>query len=131
MFHQHKIGKAPGGKVRLILIAGAVGLSVGSAKLAAAQPLIIADLHPVLAQEGGDDEKDVPPAQVEKYIAVYKSMQKDRSLTVDAAAQKQGMTTAEFRTLEGRIERDDALRERVRKALRPASASTAGEESEQ
>jgi len=131
MFHQRKLRKAPGGNVRLILIAGAVGLSVGSAKLAMAQPWSVANLRPMLAQESTDDEKEVPPAEVEKYIAVYKSMQKDRTLTVDAAAQKQGMTVAQFRGVEGKIERDDALRERVRKALRPASASTAGSTSEQ
>ena len=48
-------------------------------------------------------------------------MQKDHNLTVEQAASKQGLTVAEFRQLEGKIERDDMLRERVRKALRHAT----------
>lgn len=68
-----------------------------------------------------DDDKDLPPSQVEKYINAYKAMQKDHSLTADQAASKEGLTIAQFRTIEGRIERDDTLRARVRKALRNAT----------
>ena len=68
-----------------------------------------------------DDDKDVPPGQVDKYVSVYRSMQKDHGLTVEQAASKQGMTVAQFRSLEGKIERDDTLRERVRTALRKAA----------
>ena len=68
-----------------------------------------------------DDDKDVPPGQVDKYVSVYRSMQKDHGLTVEQAASKQGMTVAQFRSLEDKIERDDTLRERVRTALRKAA----------
>ena len=68
-----------------------------------------------------NDDKDVPTGQVDKYIKVYEAMQKDHNLTVEQAASKQGLTVAEFRQLEGKIERDDMLRERVRKALRHAT----------
>ena len=68
-----------------------------------------------------DDDKDVPPGQVDKYVSVYRSMQKDHGLTVEQAASKQGMTVTQFRSLEGKIERDDTLRERVRTALRKAA----------
>ena len=68
-----------------------------------------------------DDDKDVPPAQVDKYVSVYRSMQKDHGLTVEQAASKQGMTVTQFRSLEDKIERDDTLRERVRTALRKAA----------
>lgn len=68
-----------------------------------------------------DDDKDVPTSQVDKYISVYESMQKDHNLTVEQAASKQGLTVAQFRSLENKIENDDALRERVRKALRQAA----------
>jgi hypothetical protein len=135
--YQHKIRKAPGavvavkGRLRATLMISALGVSLAGPKLAMATPWTLASVNPLLAQEGGDDEKEVPPAEVEKYIEVYKAMQKDRGLTVDQAAQKQGMTVAEFRSLEGKIERDDALRERVRKALRPASASSEGDDSDQ
>ena len=74
----------------------------------------------LFSEDSGDDENaEVPPAQVDKYVAVYKAMQHDHSLTVEEAASKQGMTLAAFRSLEAKIERDDVLRERVRKALKP------------
>jgi hypothetical protein len=68
-----------------------------------------------------DEDKDVPPAQVDKYVNVYQSMQKNHGLTVEQATAKQGMTVAQFRSLEEKIERDDTLRERVRTALRKAA----------
>ena len=67
------------------------------------------------------DDKEIPPNQVDKYINVQVAMQKDHNLTVEQAASKQGMTLTQFRSLEGKIERDDTLRERVRKALRHAA----------
>lgn len=70
-----------------------------------------------------DEDAEVPPKMVEKYTNAYKAMQKDHNLTAEQAAAAQGLTIAQFRTIEGRIERDDTLRERVRKALR---ASTPG-----
>jgi hypothetical protein len=84
-----------------------------------------------LAQDGSeDDNQDVPTSQVDKYISVYESMQKDHNLTVDQAASKQGLTVAQFRDLENKIEADDTLRERVRKALRHAANPNAKESSE-
>ena len=68
-----------------------------------------------------DEDKDVPPKLVDKYTNAYKAMQKDHNLTADQAAAAQGLTIAQFRSIEGRIERDDTLRERVRKALRNAT----------
>jgi hypothetical protein len=87
-----------------------------------------------LAEDTSDDDSsEVPPAQVDKYVAVYKAMQRDHSLTVEEAASKQGMTLAAFRSIEAKIERDDVLRERVRKALRSqpqgSPSPTAGKKS--
>ncbi len=73
------------------------------------------------AETEDEDDKDVPTSKVDKYIAVYESMQKDHNLTVDQAASKQGLTVDQFRSLENKIEADDTLRERVRKALRHAA----------
>ncbi|HXM88977.1 MAG TPA: hypothetical protein VN916_05955, partial [Candidatus Acidoferrum sp.] len=74
------------------------------------------------AQDSDDDDnQDVPTSQVDKYISVYESMQKDHNLTVDQATSKEGLTVAQFRALENKIEADDTLRERVRKALRHAA----------
>ena len=76
---------------------------------------------PAPPEETDDDDKDVPTSQVDKYISVYESMQKDHNLTVEQAASKQGLTVEQFRALENKIEADDTLRERVRKALRHAA----------
>jgi hypothetical protein len=76
---------------------------------------------PVAQDDSDDDDKDVPTSQVDKYINVYEAMQKDHNLTVEQAASKEGLTVAQFRSLEEKIERDDTLRERVRKALRHAA----------
>ncbi len=78
---------------------------------------------PGLAQNSDDDtDSEVPPDQVEKYVAVYTDMQRNRSLTIDAAAAKEGLTVAEFRDLEQKIERDDTAREHVRTELQAAAA---------
>jgi hypothetical protein len=76
---------------------------------------------PAPPEETDEDDKDVPTSQVDKYISVYESMQKDHNLTVEQAALKQGLTVEQFRALENKIEADDTLRERVRKALRHAA----------
>lgn len=86
---------------------------------------------PVAQEETDDDDKDVPTSQVDKYISVYEAMQKDHNLTVEQAASKQGLTVAQFRQLEDRIERDDTLRERVRKALRHAANPAATDSSDE
>jgi hypothetical protein len=81
--------------------------------------------------ETDDDDTDVPTSQVDKYISIYEAMQKDHNLTIEQAASKQGLTVAQFRELEGRIERDDTLRERVRKALRHAVNPAATDSSDE
>ncbi|MHB8382143.1 MAG: hypothetical protein ACYDC3_07355 [Candidatus Binataceae bacterium] len=82
-------------------------------------------LRTAQADSSSADQGEVPPEQVEKYIAIYKATQSNHSLTVEQAAAQQGLTVPEFRKLEGRIERDDALRARVRKALRHSTTATA------
>ncbi|HVN89239.1 MAG TPA: hypothetical protein VMT61_05460 [Candidatus Binataceae bacterium] len=75
------------------------------------------------AQETNDtDESEVSPAQVEKYVAVYKAMQRDRSLTVEAASAENGMTVEAFRALESRVERDEAAMARARQLLQASAA---------
>jgi len=86
----------------------------------------LSPLGPTLAQDDDSipDEDAVPTDQVDKYIAVYSSMQKNHSLSVEQAASKQGLTVEEFRTLEDKIERNPIVHERVLDALK-ASASGA------
>jgi hypothetical protein len=83
--------------------------------------------HPVPAfvqnSHTGDDT-EIPSAQVEKYVAVYKDMQRNHSLTVEKAAAKEGLSIGEFRRLEQKIERDNSARERVRTELQAAAAET-------
>jgi hypothetical protein len=70
------------------------------------------------------DENDVAPQDVDKYIKVYKAMQQDRNLTVEQASAQQGLSVPQFRSLEDKIERNDALREHVRDALKPKAAAS-------
>lgn len=93
--------------------------------------LAAAAAAPVAQDETGDEDKDVPSSQVEKYISVYEAMQKDHNLNIEQAASRQGLTVAQFRELKGRIERDDTLRERVRKALRHTVNPTDTDSSDQ
>jgi hypothetical protein len=75
-----------------------------------------------IAQAGGaDDDTEISPAQLEKYVAVYKAMQRDRSLTVEAAAAENGMTLEAFRQLEGRVQRDEAALQRARDELQASA----------
>jgi hypothetical protein len=79
-----------------------------------------------LAQsEESTEEKSIPPADVQKYIAVYTAMQRDHKLTVEQAASREGLTVAQFRSLEFRIERDPEVHQRVIKALRKAAKTPA------
>lgn len=78
--------------------------------------------------DGGGDataDKGASPEQIEKYVAVYRAMQRNHNLTVEQAAAAQGLTVGAFRELERRIESDDAARDAARNALAaPAQSAT-------
>jgi hypothetical protein len=76
----------------------------------------------LIAQDDQGEDAEVSSTQVEKYIAVYKAMQRNRNLTVEKAAARQGMTVEQFRTLENRIQRDDAAMQHVRDELQASAA---------
>jgi phage protein D len=105
---------------------GAAALAGGSEAAASPGQAELSQRAPIrFAQAGASDEdSEVTSADVEKYIKVYKNMQHHHSLTVEQAASQEGLTVTAFRNLESRIERDDALRERVRKALRDSAGSS-------
>jgi len=107
----------------VLVICAAIAIPKARATPTSPTPLIViaSGTGTVQTDADEDDDKDVPPAQVDKYVSVYRSMQKDHGLTVEQAASKQGMTVTQFRSLEDKIERDDTLRERVRTALRKAA----------
>jgi len=109
------------------LLTSLIGLAVARATSAA--PLaqnrgasIRAIVHLVQEDQASGDETDVPPQDVDKYIKVYQAMQHNRNLTVEQAAAAQGLSVSAFRSLEDRIERNDALREHVRDALKPQAS---------
>ena len=78
---------------------------------------------PLMGQDDDDDANPntVPPADVQKYISVYKTMDGNRSLTVEQAAAEKGLTIEQFRQLEDRIQRDDTAMEQVREQLQAAA----------
>ncbi|HEX4210279.1 MAG TPA: hypothetical protein VHY56_07800, partial [Candidatus Binataceae bacterium] len=79
-------------------------------------PIILRKL--TLAQADGDQSNsDIAPSAIEKYVAIYRDMQQNRSLTVAQAAAKQGLSVAAFRDLEQKIERDESARRHVRSEL--------------
>ncbi len=85
--------------------------------------------HDELSQETlSDDENAIPSEQVDKYIAVYTAMQRDHTLTVEQAAERQGLTITAFRQLENRIERNSVVHERVLEALRSAAKERSKDE---
>ena len=102
--------------VGLICIPVAANAASGSHReLAAAAGKVVQD-------EDQGDETDVSTADINKYVAVYKAMQRDRSMTAEQAAIGQGMTLKSFRDLENRIEGDEAAREQAREKLRAAAS---------
>jgi hypothetical protein len=110
----------------LLIAALAASLGLGTpiaAALASTHPAARAAVAPrqfaaVLAQEDDSDEDtEVSSDQIEKYVAVYKAMQRNRSLTVAQAAAKVGLTLSEFRDLEQKVGHDDLATERARNEL--------------
>jgi hypothetical protein len=71
--------------------------------------------------DSNTDEPEVSPAEVEQYVAVYKAMQHDRSLTAEQAAGHQGLSLEAFRELESRVERDGAAMQRARDELQASA----------
>jgi hypothetical protein len=101
-----------------------------SPRMAAHDPTIarLAQIAQGDDDETGDDttsDKNVSPEQIQKYVAVYRAMQRDHSLSVEQAAAAQGLNVSAFRELEQRIESDDLARDDARAALAaPAQQAT-------
>src|SRR5208282_4847822 len=91
------------------------------------KPGVATNAFMVQDDESSPDDTDVPPQEVDKYIKVYKAMQQNHSLTVEQAAAQQGLSVADFRSLEDRIQRNDALLAHVRESLRPQASASPGD----
>jgi len=91
----------------------------------AASPPVRLAIHsgafPIAQDDADTDEAEVSPDQVDKYVAVYKAMNRDRTLTVEQAAAAQGMTLRAFRELENRIQQDDSALQHARDELQAAA----------
>jgi hypothetical protein len=146
------IGTAPASSIQtalcaITLFATLLGLAALVLFVRPASPLMAARVgaliriparDPIIARlaqiaQGDDDEpgddaasdKNVSPEQIQKYIAVYRAMQHDHSLSIEQAAAAQGLTVSAFRELEQRIESDDLARDDARAALAaPAQQAT-------
>lgn len=111
--HRHRLLLA----AALLVAAAVAGFSIARIHTALPEP-INANPGWMMAQDDDDSANDeVPPDQVDKYVAVYQAMQHDRALTVDQATAQQHLTVEQFRGIEAKIERDGVLRERVRRDL--------------
>jgi hypothetical protein len=85
----------------------------------------LAPIHAeLLGQNSNAAENEVSTEEVEKYVSVYKAMQRNRSLTVDQAAAAKGLTLEQFRHLEDRVQRDDAALQQARDELQTAARSS-------
>jgi len=92
-------------------------------KAASAHALVLSQR--MLAQDDDDSgDSDIPPNELEKYVATYRAMQQNRSLTVEQAAAREGLSLAAFRALEQKVERDDNAREQVRDELQAAAQAS-------
>jgi hypothetical protein len=96
--------------------------AIASQKLAATSRFV-GFARQMLAQDQDDDDTGdktagkVSPDEIQKYVAVYRAMQHNHSITVEQAAKTQGLTVGAFRDLERRIESDDLARDDARRAL--------------
>ena len=102
----------------ILAVAAAAGFSIAKIRaLTARGTLETVPAWDVTQNDQDTENNEVSPAQVEQYLKVYQAMQRDRTLTVEQATAAQHMTVQQFRDIEGRIERDGVLRERVRREL--------------
>src|ERR1700736_1327162 len=120
----HSAARPPVRLLRMLLGAAAIGLGLprlasaditpacaAPASLRTQAPRRITNssraVHNGLGQNDlgqGDDDtssgKGASPEQIEKYVAVYRAMQRNHNLTVERAAAGQGLTAAAFRAHE-------------------------------
>ena len=59
----------------------------------------------------------VSSSEVEKYVAVYDTMHRNHKLTLQEAAAAQGLSVAEFRDLEQKVEQNEAARSQAKAEL--------------
>ena len=110
--------------------AGATSPRADASRKLAATARFVTFAQRILAQDDDDTgdsttNKGASPDEIQKYVAVYRAMQRNHSMTVEQAAAAQGLTVGAFRKLEDRIERDDLARDDARRALAAGATATA------
>jgi len=118
---------AVAGVLGVVVAALYASISIGGLSLRSLQLLGAAHLRAPeqeAQEDQGSDDTELPPDQVEKYINVYRAMQRDHSLDIEHAASRQGLTVQAFREIESKVERDDLVREHVRQALANKSSDS-------
>lgn len=78
-------------------------------------------------EEGSEEEESLKEADIQFYIDVYTAMQKDHGLVLDKVLEEKGVSVAQFRSIEQKVQRQPRLVERVRKSLVEAAMARAGE----
>ncbi|HSD09571.1 MAG TPA: hypothetical protein VLF14_01190 [Candidatus Binatia bacterium] len=73
------------------------------------------------AKEG--DSATVTESEFQTYLRVLEAMQVDRSLSIEAAVDREHVPLAKFRELEQRVQRNEALVDRARHILRERAES--------
>jgi hypothetical protein len=71
------------------------------------------------------EEEGVSHDEIQKYVGVYRAMQRNHQLTVEQAAATHGLTLQAFRDLEQRIERNEEARDEARRELKFSRRGTA------
>jgi len=73
--------------------------------------------EPLAQLAAGPPPRPVENDELELYISVYKAMQSNRDLKIDAAVQPHNLTLEEFRDIERRVQMRTTLVDRVRREL--------------
>jgi hypothetical protein len=83
--------------------------------------VLLTVFRPAAEEVDDTDSPTVSESDIQLYINVYRAMQQDHDLSIDAAIQPYHMSLDDFRQLERRIQNQPRLVDRVREALLDAA----------
>lgn len=121
-------------RIRDLALAASILIALGLFFVMCAIKVGIISHYPSFIEEtqeggGGGNDDSVSPKQIQQYVAVYRAMQRNHSLTVEQASSQQGLTVSAFRDIEQKIERNDQIHLRVREELQSNDNPAAGAKS--
>lgn len=94
-----------------------LGMVFGVCAVGALLGALACGLRPEAQEAAVNRADDVTPQELQLYIDVYSAMQADHGLTLDQVLGQKGVSLAEFRSVERRVQREDRLVRKVREAL--------------